>query len=173
MPKMLFPQSSHSWWGYYEKWPSQCEFPHTQSESPPMTYLHNILIAYIPFITIWYCPWMCTLGFICLSALEMWVAIFVLLTAPLATLFKNFLFIYFNWRLITLQYCTGFCHTLTWISYGCTYGTSWTPLLNSPPELPSYLPPHPIPQGHPSAPALSTLPHALNLDWQSISHMVI
>ena len=24
----------------------------------------------------------------------------------------------FNWRLITLQYCSGFCHTLTWISYG-------------------------------------------------------
>ena len=32
---------------------------------------------------------------------------------------KNFL-IYFNWRLITLQYCGGFCHTLTWISHGCT-----------------------------------------------------
>ena len=25
--------------------------------------------------------------------------------------FKNF--IYFDWRLITLQYCGGFCHTLT------------------------------------------------------------
>ena len=24
-----------------------------------------------------------------------------------------FLTIYFNWRLITLQYCSGFCHTLT------------------------------------------------------------
>ena len=24
-----------------------------------------------------------------------------------------FLKIYFNWRLITLQYCSGFCHTLT------------------------------------------------------------
>ena len=35
-----------------------------------------------------------------------------------ATLKK--LFIYFNWRLITLQYCGGFCHTLTWISHGCT-----------------------------------------------------
>ena len=22
-------------------------------------------------------------------------------------------FIYFNWRLITVQYCSGFCHTLT------------------------------------------------------------
>ena len=28
--------------------------------------------------------------------------------------------IYFNWRLITLQYCSGFCHTLIWISHGCT-----------------------------------------------------
>ena len=41
------------------------------------------------------------------------------------------------------------------------------------PEPPCHLPPHPIPQGHPSAPALSTLSHALNLEWQSISHMVI
>ena len=29
-------------------------------------------------------------------------------------------FIYFNWRLITLQYCGGFCHTLTGISHGCS-----------------------------------------------------
>ena len=28
--------------------------------------------------------------------------------------------------------------------------------------------PHPIPQGHPSALALSTLSHAANLDWRSI-----
>ena len=28
--------------------------------------------------------------------------------------------IYFNWRLITLQYCSGFCLTLTRISHGCT-----------------------------------------------------
>ena len=34
------------------------------------------------------------------------------------------------------------------------------------------LPPHPISQGHPSAPALSALSHALNLDWRSISHML-
>ena len=27
---------------------------------------------------------------------------------------------YFNWRLITLQYYSSFCHTLTWISHGCT-----------------------------------------------------
>ena len=41
------------------------------------------------------------------------------------------------------------------------------------PESPSHLSPHPIPQGHPSAPALSTLSHASNLDWWSVSHMVI
>ena len=40
-------------------------------------------------------------------------------------------------------------------------------------EPPSHLPPHPIPLGHPSARALSTLYHASNLDWQSVSHMVI
>ena len=72
---------------------------------------------------------------------------------------------YFNWRLITLKYCGGFCHTFTWISHKCTCVPH--------PNPPSYLPPHPIPQGHPSAPALSTLSHASNLDWQSISHMII
>ena len=39
-------------------------------------------------------------------------------------------------------------------------------------ELPSHLPPHPILQGHPSAPALSILPYALNLDRRSVSHMI-
>ena len=74
-------------------------------------------------------------------------------------------FIYFNWRLITLQYCGYFCHTLTWIRHGCTCVPH--------PELPSHLPPHPIPLGHPSTPALSSLSHASNLDWHSISHMII
>ena len=73
--------------------------------------------------------------------------------------------IFFNWRLITLQYCSGFCHTLTWISHRRTCVPH--------PDAPSHLPPHPICQGHPSAPALSTLSHASNLDWRSISHMII
>ena len=76
-----------------------------------------------------------------------------------------FKFIYFNWRLITLQYWSGFCQTLKWISHGCTCVPH--------PELPSHLPPHPIPQGHHGAPALSTLSHASNLDWRSVSHMII
>ena len=79
--------------------------------------------------------------------------------------FLNLKFIYFNWRLISLQYCSGFWHTLTWISHGC--------ICVPHPENPSHLPSHTIPQGHPSAPALSTLSHAPNLDWWSVSHMVI
>ena len=76
-----------------------------------------------------------------------------------------YLFFNFNWMLITLQYCGGFCHTLTWISHGCTCVPHPEPL--------SHLPPHPIPLGHPSAPALSTLSHALTLHWRSVSHMII
>ena len=59
-----------------------------------------------------------------------------------------FSFIFISWRLITLHYCSGFCHTLTWIIHGFTCVPH--------PEHPSHLPPHPIPLGHPSAPALST-----------------
>ena len=73
--------------------------------------------------------------------------------------------IYFNWGLITLQYCSVFCHTLLLISNGCTCVPH--------PEVPSQLPPYPIPPGHPSALALNILSHASNLDWLSISPMEI
>ena len=59
-----------------------------------------------------------------------------------------FPFIFISWRLITLQYCSGFCHTLTWISHEFTCVPH--------PNPPSRLPPHPIPLGLPSAPAPST-----------------
>ena len=72
---------------------------------------------------------------------------------------------FFNWRLITLQYCNGFCHTLKWISHEFTCVPH--------PETPSHLPPHPISLDHPSKPALSTLSHPWNLDWQSVSYMII
>ena len=69
-------------------------------------------------------------------------------------LFFN-LFIYYIWRLITLQYCGGFCHALTWISRGCTC----VPLALTP----SHLPPHPIPLGCPSAEAL--MPCSMHQTW--------
>ena len=48
-----------------------------------------------------------------------------------------FPFIFISWRLITLQYCSGFCHTLTWISHGFTCVPHLDP--------PSRRPLHPIP----------------------------
>ena len=48
---------------------------------------------------------------------------------------------------------------LPWV-YMCS--PSWT-----------LLPPHPIPLGHPNAPAPSTLYHASNPDWQFVSNMII
>ena len=56
------------------------------------------------------------------------------------SLFKKYKFIYFTWRLITLQYCSVFCHILTWISHGCTcVPLSWTPLPTPFPYHPSGL----------------------------------
>ena len=46
------------------------------------------------------------------------------------------------------QYCSGFCHTLKWISHGFTCIPH--------PGPPSHLPLHPIPLGLPSAPGPST-----------------
>ena len=59
-----------------------------------------------------------------------------------------FPFIFISCRLITLHYCSGFCHTVTWISHGFT--------CISHPDPPSHLPLYPIPLGLPSVPALST-----------------
>ena len=75
------------------------------------------------------------------------------------SLFLKFKFIYFNWRLITLQYWIGFAIR----QHESATGIHVFHTLNSP----SLLPPHPIPLGHPSAPALSTLSPASNLDWWS------
>ena len=80
-------------------------------------------------------------------------------------LFFKYKFIYFNWRLITLQYCIGFAihwHELAMGIHVCPH-----------PEPPSHLLPQPIPLGHPSAPAPSILYHASNVDWWFISHMIL
>ena len=52
-----------------------------------------------------------------------WIFIFFLLAYSCFTtlcIYDFFPFIFISWRLITLQYCSGFCHTWTWISHGFT-----------------------------------------------------
>ena len=78
--------------------------------------------------------------------------------------FFSFYF-YFNWRLITLQYCGGFAIH----SHESAMGVH----VSHHPEPPSTLPPHPIPLGCPRTPALSVLLHGLNLHWSSVLHIVI
>ena len=73
--------------------------------------------------------------FFCLFFSDYWLSCFFF-----------FSFIFISWRLITLQYCSGFCHTLTWISHGFICVPHPDPL--------SHLPLRPIPLGLPSAPAL-------------------
>ena len=51
--------------------------------------------------------------------------------------FFFFSFIFISWRLITSQHCSGFGHTLTWISHGVTCIPH--------PGPHSHLPLHPIP----------------------------
>ena len=74
-------------------------------------------------------------------------------------------FIYFNWRLITLQYCIGFAIHQHWIRHRYTCVPH--------PEPPSLLPPRTIPLGHLSAPAPSIQYHASNLDWRFIPYMIL
>ena len=65
---------------------------------------------------------------------------------PYSVLF--FFFFLICWRLITLQYCSGFCHTLTRISHGFTCVPH--------PDPPSHLPLRLISLGLPSASGPST-----------------
>ena len=73
-----------------------------------------------------------------------------------------FFFLFFNWRLITLQHRIGFAIH----QHESTTSVHMIPILN-------HLPPHTISLCHPSAPAQSSLYHALNLDWRFISHTIL
>ena len=62
-----------------------------------------------------------------------------------------FPFIFISWRLITLQYCSGFHHTLTWISHGFTYI------------------PHPDPPSHLSLGPRTASEHVYYQGWNTLS----
>ena len=84
---------------------------------------------------------------------------FFLFVFSMTRYYSVFIFLF-----IFLLYLYWFCHTTTCICHWCTRVPH--------PEPPSHLPPHTVPLGHPSAPALSILYHSLNLDWPSVSHMI-
>ena len=71
-------------------------------------------------------------------------AFFLFFFFNLLEVFYFIFYFFISWRLITLQYCSGFCHTLTWISHGFTCIPH--------PDPPTHHPLHPIPLGLPSAP---------------------
>ena len=57
-------------------------------------------------------------GTISLDEAHIWITDFICYL--IHSTFYFFPFIFISWRLITLLYCSGFCHTLTWISHGFT-----------------------------------------------------
>ena len=79
--------------------------------------------------------------------------------------FLKYKFVYFNWRLINLQYCIAFAihqhESATGIHTRVPH-----------PEPPSLLPPCTIPLGRLSAPAPSIQYHASNLAWRFIDMIV-
>ena len=88
-------------------------------------------------------------------------------------LFKNFpqflSFFFFSLifnsrRLVTLQYCSGFCHTLTWISHGFTCVHHPDP---PPPPSPS------DPSGSSQCTSPEHLSHASNLGWWFVSPLIV
>ena len=79
------------------------------------------------------------------------ISVYSLYSEPIY-FFSHLFFI--SWRLITLQYCSGFCHTLTWISHGFTCVPH--------PDPPSHLP-LPDPSGSSRCTRPKHLSHASNL----------
>ena len=70
----------------------------------------------IPLLSLWSNEcWQFGLRVLCLFNLLL--LLFFLNCILCFYLFIYFPFIFISWRLITLQYCSGFCHTLTWIIF--------------------------------------------------------
>ena len=110
---------------------------------PPAT-THNDTVGMLHKI------WYNSLKFIKLQYIYIYIYIYIyafLHTQSSLYFFNFFSFIFISWRLISLQYWSGFCHTLTWISHGFTCIPH--------PDPSSHLPLHPIPLGLSSAPAPS------------------
>ena len=83
-----------------------------------------------------------------------------------------FFFFEFLKCIYLFQLETNYLAILWWVLPYIDMNQPWV-YMCSPSWTPFHLLPHPIPQGHPNAPALNTLSHASNLDSWSVSHMII
>ena len=112
--------------------------------------IYQVLAEYLHDSTQWFCKMTETILlklFIIQDCASSWpdfrgpsllTLIFLLLTSPstekklvlLLNKISSFLEFIFNWRIIALQYCTGFCHTSTCISHRYRHVSS---LLSLPP----------------------------------------
>ena len=88
-----------------------------------------------------------------------------LILCCLSFFFIFFSFIFISWMLITLQCCSCFWHTLTWIIHGFTCVPHPDPPL--PPPSPSY------PSGSSQCTSSEHLSHASNLGWWSVSPLIV
>ena len=81
-----------------------------------------------------------------------WRKLFFFFSFPscIPSWFVFFLIIYFNWRVITSQYCGVF-------AIHQRESATNIPVVPPPPEAPSHLPPHPVRLGCPRAPTLGAL----------------
>ena len=163
-PSMLYPASDIDWW--FNFYMIVCMFLYVWP-SPPPSLDKNLFIvdfAITPVLN----PAIYTL-----RNKDIKVAIKRLLKKILFSRFcwpQHFFIVFiFFLRKITLFLfffnLYWFCHTLTWIHYGCTCIPKHEPL--------SHLPPHNISLGHPRAPAPSMLYPASDIDWRFNSYMIV
>ena len=99
----------------------------------------------------------------CLYILHSFIFLCVLCVCWVIYSFNLFFILIFTLFYFTILY--WFCYTLTWIHHGCTCVPKH--------ELPSHLPPHNIPLGHPCVPAPSMLYPASDIDWLFVSYMIV
>ena len=101
--------------------PSNLEWALRQLARNPACHLHAPLLCSQTLEFKWLScnlkHW-CYLFFMALNIQSLWNSFGNNQSKEISLFFFPIIFI--SWRLITLQYCSGFCHTLTWISHGFT-----------------------------------------------------
>ena len=98
----------------------------------PRIYIPNLLYPFLCWWAFKLLPHVLTIGNSAVMNMGVYVSVQIILfsryipRSGIAVSYGSFIcsfffsFILISWRLITLHYCSGFCHTLTWISHGFT-----------------------------------------------------